>query len=132
MPTSPRWPPARRRAQDHSQATYTCRRTAADNRIDWTRGSADIYNLVRAVTNPYQGAVTTLEGKRLIIWRAERSLSGRRYVGRIAGRVVDASDRGVEVLTGDGSILLREVQLEDGPRVPADQILTSPSQTLGR
>ncbi|MGI8498226.1 MAG: formyltransferase family protein [Gemmatimonadaceae bacterium] len=121
------------RPQDDALATYTCRRTPEDNRIDWARPTTEIYNLVRAITRPYQGATTTLEGRPMIIWQAERATSERRYVSRVPGRVVDVlSGRGAEVLTGDGSILLRQVQVEDGPLLSADQILTSPSQTLGR
>lgn len=123
---------ATRRPQDHSQASYTCKRTVEDNEIDWRAPTETIYNLIRAVTAPYPGAVTTLDGRRLTIWVAERWPSSKNYVGRVPGRVVEIMPgRGVVVLTGDGSILLTRIGV-DGVIHRADEILTRLSQTLGK
>jgi UDP-4-amino-4-deoxy-L-arabinose formyltransferase/UDP-glucuronic acid dehydrogenase (UDP-4-keto-hexauronic acid decarboxylating) len=59
-----------RQPQDHSQATYFGGRRPEDGLIDWTKDAAAIYNLVRAVTQPYPGAFTFLGQRRLVIWRA--------------------------------------------------------------
>src|SRR5262245_35287736 len=69
--TAPRMP------QDHERATYTCRRVPDDNRIDWNQPASAIHNLVRAVSEPYPGAFTDLDGRRLTIWAA-RPLPGWR------------------------------------------------------
>ena len=123
---------APRREQDHARATYTCKRTAADGRIDWSAGTSSIYNLVRAHTRPYWGAFTTLDGRTLRVWKAQPVDRPPRYVGRVPGRVV-AVERGVgtTVLTGDGAIVLVEVEI-DGEVTDAPTILRSPGQTLGR
>jgi methionyl-tRNA formyltransferase len=119
--------------QDHSAATYTCRRLPEDNRIDWTQSSERIYNLIRAVTRPYPGAFTTLDGARLTIWSASRLPAFPPYVGRIPGRVVEVKrGEGAVVLTGDGALLLREIQPEGGEPVNAAALLKRLSQTLGR
>jgi len=62
---------APRRAQDESQATYFGGRKPEDGRIDWTKDASAIYNLIRAVTNPYPGAFTDVDGKRLMVWWAK-------------------------------------------------------------
>jgi methionyl-tRNA formyltransferase len=57
--------------QDESQATYFGGRTPEDGRIDWAQRSVQIFNLVRAVTDPYPGAFTDVAGARLMVWWAE-------------------------------------------------------------
>ena len=117
--------------QDHSRATYGCRRLPSDARIDWRASSRTILNLIRASTFPYPGAFTTLDGKRLTIWSASPPPPDqRRYAGRVPGRVIGRIGNGVGVLTGDGTVVVTEVQIEGGQRAPAGEILTSLSITL--
>jgi methionyl-tRNA formyltransferase len=62
---------APRRAQDESQATTFGGRKPEDGRIDWTQDAKKIYNLIRAVTQPYPGAFTDVGEDRLLIWWAQ-------------------------------------------------------------
>lgn len=57
--------------QDHEAATYVAVRRPADGEIDWSRSAAEIERLVRAVSRPYPGAFTSLDGRRLTVWRAK-------------------------------------------------------------
>ena len=124
---------APRMAQDHTQATYTCRRLPEDNRMDWSRPAAEIHNLIRAVTAPYPGAYTTLGGKPLRVWSAWRMPEYSRFVGVVPGRVVEILPGvGSVVLTGNGTLLVKDVQLADGPRQNAADVLNRLSHTLGR
>jgi len=119
--------------QDHSAATYTCKRLAEDNRIDWTANTSAIYNLIRAVTRPYPGAFTTFEGRKLTVWGARRLNEYPHYVGRIPGRVVEVRrGEGSVVLTSDGALLLTIVQVEGDSPARADEILNALSHTVGR
>lgn len=123
---------APRYRQDHSRATYTCRRLPEDNQIDWAWSSNSIYNLIRAVSAPYPGAYTYFSGQKMRVWSARRVTNARRYVGRIPGRVVEVRrGEGSVVLTGDGALLLSEVQVEGGEVVCASNVLSSLSHTLG-
>lgn len=122
---------ARRIQQDHSQATYTCKRLPEDNQINWTSSTQDIYNFIRAVSAPYPGAYTYLSGKKMRVWSAKRVLDDRPYVGRIPGRVVEVRNgEGTVVLTGDGALMLCQVQIEGNEIVCASEVIKSPSQTL--
>jgi methionyl-tRNA formyltransferase len=56
--------------QDLSAGSYYGRRTARDGAIDWRRGAAAAYNLIRAVAPPYPGAYTEADGQPLRILRA--------------------------------------------------------------
>ena len=124
---------APRRRVDASQASFTCRRVADDNRVAWSAPTRRVHDLVRAVTRPYPGAFTTLCGERLTIWSASPIDPAPAYVGRVPGRVVGVrAGEGAVVLTGDGCLLVREVQLEGGEPRRADELLRSLSITLGR
>jgi methionyl-tRNA formyltransferase len=121
------------RVQDHSRATYTCRRTTDDNRIDWTLPAQRVYNLIRGVTAPYPGAFTLLAGERLRVWGARRVRCARRYVGHVPGRVVEIlPGEGAVVLAGDGPLLLTHVQRDAGEVVCAADVLDRLTLTLGR
>jgi methionyl-tRNA formyltransferase len=124
---------ARLYPQDHSRATYTCKRLPEDNQIDWTASSESIYNLIRAVSAPYPGAYTYLSGRKMRVWSARRVTNVPRYVGRVPGRVIEVRPgEGAVVLTGDGALLLTQVQMEGGQIVCAADVLNSLSLTLGR
>ncbi len=124
---------APRSTQDENRATYTAKLLPEDFRIDWNWPTQRIYNLIRATTRPYAGAYTTLEGRPLRIWSASPIEHPRRYVGRIPGRVIELRpDAGSVVLTGDGALLVTEVQPEDADSQPAYQVINRISHTLGR
>jgi UDP-4-amino-4-deoxy-L-arabinose formyltransferase/UDP-glucuronic acid dehydrogenase (UDP-4-keto-hexauronic acid decarboxylating) len=56
--------------QDEAQATYVGRRTPADGELHWSRNAGELYNLVRAVTQPYPGAFTHSGDRKVIVWKA--------------------------------------------------------------
>jgi methionyl-tRNA formyltransferase len=62
---------AKETPQDESQATYFGGRKPEDGRIAWTQTSGQIFNLIRAVTDPYPGAFTDVGAARLMVWWAE-------------------------------------------------------------
>ena len=88
--------------QDASQATYFGGRKPEDGRIDWSRSSREIFNQVRAVTDPYPGAFTDLGPARLMVWWAEpESPATLERRGR-PGEVLSVSP--LVVATGDGAL----------------------------
>jgi methionyl-tRNA formyltransferase len=122
------------RPQDHSQATYGCARVAADGEIDWRSSTAQIDQLIRALTPPFPGAFTYLEMQPLVISRAIPVLDAPIYQGRVPGRIVgrSAAEGWVDVLTGDGVLRLLEIlpASEGTPANPAG-LIKSTRITLG-
>lgn len=118
--------------QDYDAGSFTCSRTPDDGFIDWTASTLEIYNRIRALAHPYPGAFTFYGGEKLIIWAAIPGAS-RKYVGRVAGRVVAVSEAEgyVEVLTGDGILRLLEVQWDGQGRMPAASVIKSVKSSLG-
>ncbi len=90
--------------QDESGATYFGGRKPEDGRIDWSQSSADIFNLIRAVTDPYPGAFTQFGGTMLMVWWAEpvAGLSGT------AGEILSVDP--LVVATGDGALHLTRTE----------------------
>jgi methionyl-tRNA formyltransferase len=97
---------APRRAQDESQATYFGGRKPEDGRIDWTMDAEKIYNLIRAVTQPYPGAFTEAGGKKLFIWWAKPA-GGSGAPGQVLS--LDP----LRVGTGNGSLEIINMEWED-------------------
>jgi methionyl-tRNA formyltransferase len=108
--------------QDESQATYFGGRKPEDGRIDWTRTSRQVFNLVRAVTDPYPGAFVDVGPSRLMVWWAEpdaASLEGKQ--GR-PGEILSMSP--LIVATGDGAIELSRTEWRGEPvALAAGQLL---------
>ena len=93
--------------QDHSQATY-CRIIAKDDGlIDWSQSAVEIWLRSRAYY-PWPGTYTHWRGKLLKVLRAEvlPQWSGEGEPGQVM-----ALDEGLAVATGEGALLLGEVQL---------------------
>lgn len=95
---------APRLVQEERFASWAAKRTPADGIIDWSRPSADILRLIRAVGRPYPGAFTTIDGERLVIWQAEHWPQGFRHAA-LPGQIVETSVTGFSVACGDGNAL---------------------------
>ena len=104
---------AKETPQDDAQATYFGGRKPEDGRIDWTQASRQVFNLIRAVTDPYPGAFTDTGGSRLMVWWAEPdspATAGRR--GR-PGEVLSVAP--LVVATGDGALELTRTEWRGTP-----------------
>jgi methionyl-tRNA formyltransferase len=108
--------------QDETQATYFGGRKPEDGRIDWTQSSRQIFNLIRAVTDPYPGAFTDTSGSRLMVWWAEPDSPAARGRSGRPGEVLAAAP--LVVATGDGALELTRTEW----RGPA--LTLSPGQML--
>lgn len=116
--------------QNEDNATYCCARNPSDGKIDWSKNSRDVYNLVRGITNPFPGAYTFFKDQKLIIWSCEE-YAVPFYEGIIPGKVIKIIDgQGVVILCANGAVLLRMVQLEGKGRQSADMIIKSIRDTL--
>jgi methionyl-tRNA formyltransferase len=99
--------------QDEKKATYTCKRSPEDGKINWNDSAGNIYNFIRALAPPYPGAFCFFNNHKYIITKAQiGTLSSRNYVQYIPGRVILICDKGVEVMCNKGSIMIQEWQNE--------------------
>ena len=92
--------------QREADATYTKLLDKADGEIDWRMPAVDIQRRVRAF-HPWPGCYTRWRGKTLKVMAAT-PLPGKRGT---PGQTMP-TEGGVGIQTGDGMLLLRQVQLE--------------------
>ncbi|HVZ65875.1 MAG TPA: formyltransferase [Lacunisphaera sp.] len=100
--------------QDESQATYFGGRKPEDGRIDWAQSTTQIFNLIRAVADPYPGAFTEVAGSRLMVWWAEPDSPATRGRRGRPGEVLSAAP--LVVGTGDSALELTRTEWRGEPR----------------
>ncbi|AZF58437.1 bifunctional UDP-4-amino-4-deoxy-L-arabinose formyltransferase/UDP-glucuronic acid oxidase ArnA [Pseudomonas sp. R11-23-07] len=95
-------------AQDESHATCFGRRTAADGKIDWNKPAEQLFNLVRAVTQPYPGAFCAVGEHKLIVWQADVAKGNE---GLAPGRVISVNP--LRIACGEDSLVIKFGQRND-------------------
>lgn len=102
-----------------------------DGRIDWSRKAVEIERLIRGMS-PWPSAFTTLNGKTVKIWSAEvvALIGGDVFAAlpgqdpkKHAGEIWAADESGIHVRTGDGILVIRELQLEGKKRMTVQDFL---------
>ncbi|MCB1056141.1 MAG: formyltransferase [Acidobacteria bacterium] len=105
---------AEARPLDLAAGSYRGGRRPDDGLVDWSSSARRIYDLVRAVTHPYPGAFTYLDGQKLFVWWA---LAGAG--AGTPGEILSVDLDGVVVAAGDGAVRLISIQPEGLPESPA-------------
>ena len=103
----------REKPQDESKATYFGGRKPEDGRIAWTQTSRQIFNLIRAVTDPYPGAFTDIGPARLMVWWAETDSAAARDRHGAPGEVLSLTP--LVVATADGAMELTRTEWRNAP-----------------
>jgi methionyl-tRNA formyltransferase len=94
-------------------------RRPADGLVDWSLSSIKVYNFVRALTRPYPGAFSWLDGRRWSIWQCAL-LPGGCFPGADPGRDLGPLVSPVEsacgrvVACGQGAVVLLQVEGDNG------------------
>ena len=111
---------------DESPTPYAAMLTKKDGLIDWNAGAAAIERLVRGL-DPWPSAYTFLDGKQLKIWKAVPAEGSGTAEGAdtsespaekaLPGTVICADRVTMRVLTGDGVLEIRELQMEGKKRM---------------
>ena len=98
----------RETAQDESRASVFGRRTAADGKLLWQQPAEQLFNLVRAVTQPYPGAFCAVGEHKLIVWSAEVAKGN---AGLAPGRVISVDP--LRIACGEDSLVITFGQRND-------------------
>lgn len=99
--------------QDDAAATYFGGRKPEDGRIDWAQTSRQIFNLIRAVTDPYPGAFTDVGDARLMVWWAEPDSPATQGRRGQPGEVLALDP--LIIATGDGALDLTRTEWRGTP-----------------
>jgi UDP-4-amino-4-deoxy-L-arabinose formyltransferase/UDP-glucuronic acid dehydrogenase (UDP-4-keto-hexauronic acid decarboxylating) len=112
---------APRAKQNLSRGSYFGRRGPADGRIDWRWPARRIFNLVRAVTHPYPGAFCYAAGEKIFVWEA--AIANEDGMIGAPGEIIGEKNDGLEIAAGQGSLVVKHAQFEDGIEGDARTIL---------
>ncbi|QQR91447.1 MAG: methionyl-tRNA formyltransferase [Myxococcales bacterium] len=109
------------RKQDEELVTMAPLISKSDGDIDWHKSASDIHNQIRAM-HPWPCASTLARGKRIKIHRS-RVLVSEGHSSEV-GKVVRADEHGIEVVCGDGILVIEELQLEGRSKLKAGAFLS--------
>ncbi len=105
---------APREVQDPEAGSYEgwCRKENVQ--IDWSKGTDEIYNLIRGA-NPQPGAWTTFNGSEVKVFDSRKTDGSGE-----PGSVLSIDDSGLVVATADGAIRVTKVRAEAGKLAAAE------------
>ncbi|WP_276352600.1 methionyl-tRNA formyltransferase [Cohnella caldifontis] len=117
--TAPRVP------QNDAEATYAPNLTREDERIDWSGTAREVFNRVRGL-NPMAGGFTFWNGEVFKVWscRIPQESDKRlrpEWEKLTPGSVLETGPFGIRVRTGDGSVVLTDVQPAGKKTLPASE-----------
>ncbi|MGE0350765.1 methionyl-tRNA formyltransferase [Hydrogenophaga sp.] len=116
--------------QPDEGVTYAHKIEKNEAALDWTAPATVLARRVRAF-NPFPGAATSLGGDAIKVWVAH---VGAASADGAPGEVLAANADGIHVATGQGALVLTELQRAGGKRLAAGDFLRgfalSPGQVL--
>ncbi|MDQ3327513.1 MAG: methionyl-tRNA formyltransferase [Chloroflexota bacterium] len=113
--------------QEHALATYAPKLTREEARLDWSESAQVLARRVRAY-NPWPVAYTYWKGERLRILRAHPDAAP----GEGTGKAFTTSDtRLPTVQTGDGALVLDQVQVQGGRAIDGRAFLVGHADWAG-
>lgn len=113
--------------QDESVASYFGRRTPADGEIHWNKSVREVYNLVRAVTQPYPGAFSFAGDRKLLVWQSK--ILPAQANKQVPGTIVSINP--LQVTCADGLLEIVSGQSEQGLYVRGSQLALEMGLTEG-
>ena len=105
--------------QESNLSSYAPKLKKEDGLIHWNQSASKIHNRVRGLT-PWPGAFSFLGSRRFRIYKTETKTGDA--LDR-PGVIVRIADRGIEVGTRDGRIVITELQLEGKKRMDVRSFL---------
>lgn len=105
--------------QNHNQATYAGKLKKEEGLVHWERSATTLSNQVRGLT-PWPGTYTLLNKKRLRILKVQ---VGEGSLDDVPGKVARVTDIGIEVGTGQGRLIITELQPEGKKNMPTKSFL---------
>lgn len=107
-------------------ACYAAKIGKAEAALDFRRPATELACAIRAF-NPFPGALMTVDGTPIKLWRARvEPASGE------PGRILAVGDDGVVIACGEGALRVTELQKPGGKRLPAADFLHGHPLVVGQ
>lgn len=122
---------AERIHQNNEQSTYVKMITKEMGKLDFTWPAIKLERWIRGM-DPWPSAYTYLDGKTLKIWKAEvEEYQDEENKPAKPGEVVEIRKDAIAVMTGEGILVIKELQLEGKKRMPCGAFLLGYPITFG-
>lgn len=105
--------------QDHSKNTYAPMLTKELGKINWNKSNIEINNLIRGL-NPWPVAYCDYLNNSMKIYEAEVIDSNKKYD---PGFIISVTKQGIEVATGEGSLLIKKIQFPGGKPLSVEEFI---------
>ncbi len=118
--------------QDDELATYAKKLSKEEARIDWTMDAAAIERCIRAF-NPWPMSYFEVSEQNVKVWKASVKTDA---TDKAPGTIISADKKGIEVATGNGTLVMTSLQPPGKKAMQAHELLNSrrewfePGQTL--
>jgi methionyl-tRNA formyltransferase len=116
------------RKQDNSLATYAPKLTKEQGLINWSWPAERLYGLIRGL-DPWPGAFTYYNDKMLKLFGCFPANKGKTFSA--PGKIKGLTERGLEIETGKGSILVKEIQAPGKKRLPVKEFQRGSTLSVG-
>lgn len=114
--------------QDESLATYAPKLTKEQGLISWSWPAERLCGLIRGL-DPWPGAFTYYNGKMLKLFGCLLGNEGQTV--SVPGRIRGLVEKGLDIETGEGSIIVSEIQSTGKRRLPAKEFLSGSQLSSG-
>lgn len=114
--------------QDSGSASYARKLSKSEARIDWQAPAVAIERKIRAY-DPWPVAVTEYAGTTWRLWRGRVSEGAARAA---PGTIIAAGRSGIEVATGEGTLIIESLQLAGGKVLATAEFLNGFPVEVGR
>jgi methionyl-tRNA formyltransferase len=114
--------------QDDSLVTYAPKLTKEQGLINWSWPAERLCGLIRGL-DPWPGAFTYYNGEMLKLFGC--LLADDRQTSSVPGRVKGLAEKGLDIETAKGSIIVREIQSPGKKRLPSEEFLKGSQLSSG-
>jgi methionyl-tRNA formyltransferase len=116
--------------QDENKVVFAPKLKKFDGHINWSNSAQSIHDLIRG-TLPWPSAFTHYKGKLLKIYKSEVIDASTKSAGLSCGQVAAITKEAIIVVTGEGDLAVKELQLEGGHRMIAKDFVHGHKVALG-
>lgn len=116
--------------QDDDKVSFAPKLKKEYGLINWGKPAQDINNLIRGCLS-WPGAFTHYNGKLLKIYKAKISSQVPRLPGSSFGEIINISQEGITVATGQDSLIIEELQIEGKKRMEVEEFIAGHKICVG-
>lgn len=114
--------------QGHTDEPILPRRRPRDGIVNWDATAMEVYNFIRAITAPYPGAYSQVNGKMIHIWNVSFDTTSRTTgrPGSVAGFTYSyiPENCAVNINCRQGTISIHQISDETGNHISGQQLIT--------